>query len=451
LDKTEFERIVHIGLGRAILHLQTHDSTPYREILLHACTHSTAYDPQIEGSRARYTYDLIPLTNEVDFYRRAALNALAQSSKDHDRDAEFLFELARMFAEDGDQEARQAMYDKYRQSIAQGYDTGASQLIELDGIDGLVFVLAPDGKPIFSRYKPVEYERYIWHLQYRDGEGKAAQALDKVSLNFPLLAPLIYAGTQSLLRQDKRVKYKSQVQVAKNFSYEALRDFILEHDGEHMPSFSWALWGKQTTRDNLKLAAADLLREQKPEHLLPYLEIFTYARFPLDPSGLIKLALSKTDAPTDDGDSWLSKEDRVVIHAIRALKNISHPDVRALAFQMMESSFWKGQAAGLLTKNWQESDWQFLQRLSGQNLETEEYHSLVMSIRDIFQAHPSRAAAPTLLTLYERGPCSHCRQYIVEYLHSLGAMPDWMIEECRHDSYGDTREWVEGGFIDIEK
>jgi hypothetical protein len=40
LPVEEFEWILRIGLGRAILHLQKHDSKPYRDVMLDACLHT---------------------------------------------------------------------------------------------------------------------------------------------------------------------------------------------------------------------------------------------------------------------------------------------------------------------------------------------------------------------------------------------------------------------------
>jgi len=50
------------GLGRPYLYLQSHDSTPYLDVLLHACLYNPVYDRQCEGSRANYLFGLISLT-----------------------------------------------------------------------------------------------------------------------------------------------------------------------------------------------------------------------------------------------------------------------------------------------------------------------------------------------------------------------------------------------------
>jgi hypothetical protein len=55
MEVRELERLLHIGPGRAILFAQANNLTPYHDLILHACLHNTAYDPQCEGSRAWFS------------------------------------------------------------------------------------------------------------------------------------------------------------------------------------------------------------------------------------------------------------------------------------------------------------------------------------------------------------------------------------------------------------
>ena len=118
MEAQEFERLLHIGLGRAILFAQTHDLAPYSDRILHACLHNIAYDPQCEGSRARYMFDIIHLTDQVQFYREHILAALARSEPSGDWDSYQLFDFARLFAQSGDTVARQLIYDTFVRNAA---------------------------------------------------------------------------------------------------------------------------------------------------------------------------------------------------------------------------------------------------------------------------------------------------------------------------------------------
>ncbi len=49
LTPDEFARSLVSGRGNAVLHLQTHDAAPYREVILNACLHCVAYDAYLNG------------------------------------------------------------------------------------------------------------------------------------------------------------------------------------------------------------------------------------------------------------------------------------------------------------------------------------------------------------------------------------------------------------------
>ena len=45
-DMHEMQRWLAQGLGRAVLHLETHASAPYRDLILHACLMARALMPR---------------------------------------------------------------------------------------------------------------------------------------------------------------------------------------------------------------------------------------------------------------------------------------------------------------------------------------------------------------------------------------------------------------------
>jgi hypothetical protein len=143
----EFQRILQCGLGRVILYLQEHDATPYQEYILDACLHNNAYDPQSEDNKAQYLYEIIQLTHKESFYREAILNAMATAplptpefSVDIDWDVSQFFAFGLIFAQQGDEEARQAMYQLFIKRASRICEFGADELIDLDGLDGFIFV-----------------------------------------------------------------------------------------------------------------------------------------------------------------------------------------------------------------------------------------------------------------------------------------------------------------------
>jgi len=139
IDIKDFDRLVNLGLGRAVLRLLDQSAELYREGILDACLHNKAYDPQIEGSRADYMMDLIRNTGDLSLYADAVLVALAEEAGESDTWQRF--RIARLLAQEGNQRARQAMRTSFDACPDAMLNTFAEEFIELDGIEGLLYVV----------------------------------------------------------------------------------------------------------------------------------------------------------------------------------------------------------------------------------------------------------------------------------------------------------------------
>ena len=104
-----------------------------------------------------------------------------------------------------------------------------------------------------------------------------------------------------------------------------------------------------------------------------------------------------------------------------SLGNVSHPDVRQLAFELFENRQWMSHVATLFKSNWQKSDWSVLETLTQETFTPYACHGMGLDILGLFELHSSPDAAQTLSNLYEYGPCSECRMGFVEALESIQA------------------------------
>jgi hypothetical protein len=111
MNHAELKHVLEVGLGRIIVFLQQHDARPYHDLILDACIHNMAYDPQVEGTFEQYVFDIIQMTGEPMVFRDHLLANLPEDMED-DRDELHMVRLAKLFAQQGDAEARQAIYDK---------------------------------------------------------------------------------------------------------------------------------------------------------------------------------------------------------------------------------------------------------------------------------------------------------------------------------------------------
>jgi len=130
--------VLGLGLGRAILFLRQHDATPYRDIILHDCTHWTGYDRQVEAPRTTYLLEVLDATGQAESYVEPILAAL-RSATDY-RDTQQLVELALALARDGSDAAQAALYERFDRNDAEEPFAWASDLIELDGLAGFLYV-----------------------------------------------------------------------------------------------------------------------------------------------------------------------------------------------------------------------------------------------------------------------------------------------------------------------
>jgi hypothetical protein len=189
-------------------------------------------------------------------------------------------------------------------------------------------------------------------------------------------------------------------------------------------------WGKQASSENLEIAAHDLLAAQTPDRQRLYLRIFSETPFPLDHGPLLTLAVSD-DAP-------------VAVAAAAALANITHPSVRELAFRLVETrGAGREEAISMLDRNWQSGDHDIVLGWFEKEEDRDTRHGLGIDLRKSWEHHPDPASeARMLLTLYEKGPCSQCREFLLSRLIELESLPDSINEECACDANEDIRRLV---------
>ena len=143
MDTGEFQRALALGLGRAVLLRRGHDGDLDRDVILDACLHNRAYDPQVEGSRAEYMIDVIRASGKMSFFADAVLGSLADA-EDDSWDTPQRFEVARRLAQSGNAQAREAMYAAFEAKEFSGRDV-ATGFVVLDGVRGLLFVVSRIG------------------------------------------------------------------------------------------------------------------------------------------------------------------------------------------------------------------------------------------------------------------------------------------------------------------
>jgi hypothetical protein len=420
MENTEFNGWLRKGLGRAVVFLDTHDPYPYREAALHACTHEVGYEVY-SLSREEYYLDLIRSFRDDQFFRDGFLETLVNGPKDPDKyDLGQTITLARNFAQKGDLEVKQAMYDAISRAGFSRAGWCCEDLIILDGIDGLLF--AADLLPSAIDDDELFQASFLIHaLEDRDGAESAKETIQNTSLQHPSLARMLELSEAAYVARklESSERYRGE-----RPDYPALKGMIWEGEAERVLH----AWSKTASPEELREVADDLLVEQDETRLLAYLRIFREQQFPRPFARILELAQHQNI--------------RIARAAIRLLSQLKAPAIRSLALNLLRSPATRGDAADLLMNNFEPGDFQTFEALLREPMEIEDLHRFGFGIREIVELHCPAEAERCLLLLYEIGPCSLCRKFFVKPLITLQRLPDWARIECRFDADAEVRELV---------
>ena len=410
------------GLGRAVLHLQTHDAAACREAILHACTHFVGYDVQTDPSRARSNFDLITQGRDRDWYLPRLYHAFA-TGEDVEMPSQ-LFELMGLLAQDGNTLARMMMYDNFAEDAPELDTTGAEALVNLDGLAGYVFVARQ-----WNRYPLPEEEHWYegWLLDTveerfgTDAVTAALAAAVDANINEEADLPAYLAEAREKRRLWKEKRRGRRQSPAPD--YDTVRGLIDAPRGQKT-RYSLGRAGQDADDALFSRLASDLDIETDPARVLHLLYFFARRVFPLSPHCLLELA--------QNGDQ------DVALAAQKALTHVTHPDVRAFALVQIDAgNVWY--SLDMLIANPAEEDYTLMAELTQRPLSIDEFHHVGISILDYVEAHPLADIVPALLNVYENGFCSICRRSVVKHLLSLAPLPDAVLREIVWDCAEDTR------------
>jgi len=427
LDIAHFERSLVSGRGDIVLYLQTYDTALYRDALLHACLHNVAFDPQSNGRRYEYLFDLIQLTGEPQFFREHILAALPTADiEDYSRQQ--LYGLAGRFAAQGDNEARRLMYDTWAATLETAEGTpGDGEIIELDGVQGFLFVADELGALVLRDNSTDEIDEMpLFHLGEAVSEDDMPATLEQATADNANIAAYVAAVRQQEAEEKRERREFNESQWDKQRSFAELEAMLAKNSGKIRFSTAHA-WARNATNEDFQQAAEAFLREKDPQRQESLMRLFEHRDFPLDPAQLVALAHD------EDYDTAYA--------AMKVLKRIEHPAVRALALGLLDVPNRQFLAVELLVRNHENGDERHIERVALSSFENDQWHHRFgMGARSVFCAYPKRENIPALIAFYEREACGYCRGWDVDALMKLDAVPEWMIAECLHDGDPDMRE-----------
>jgi len=414
MDVRAFQELIQAGHGRAMLYAREHDVSEFRAVILDACLHCYSADAQIEGPRAGYMMELVKLTPNPGFYCDRVLEALREGGDDWSTVQRFCF--ATDMATDGDERARQAIYDNFDPGPRQG-EWIARNLLALDGLQGFLVAAAKIGALLLRRPSNMD-SGWLWSAAVSEfGEEEALAALRKAAATDTNIAAYLATVEGKPDRNDDKS--------IKRLSYAELQPLLTEVRFSQLVA-----WGRDASPEDSESAAHGLMRATDPDDQIRHLRLFARRAFPLEPGRMLELARSS--------------DDRLARAACVAVAAVRHPAVREFGMALIaEQSEHRSDAIDMLCRNFEPGDHELVLQWFAREADREIRHGMGWRLNQFWREHPEPSSELRMLeSLYNKGPCSDCRETAVRRLIELDALSSAMRRECAFDANDDIRDLV---------
>ena len=405
-----FRSSIRRGTGEAYLLINKHKGIDFSDEIIKACLKNFAYDGQCESSRAGYLFELILLSNQRKI-RSKILHALATEQK-HTWALTQLFDLAKLFALQGDHEAKQAIYGRFFTNPIDGSDwVGYSEIIDLDGLDGLLFIADKFGKGLQAN--PDD-----WHDD---------MAINYFKENNPDVDP-IKALAQAAKANLNIQRYLNSIEQTLNAKsaksrpvYQNIVDEVLQSNRRFIKN--------DVSEADLTLLAQQLLTEKNIANKEKLLFVFTKHRFPLN--GMFILDIARTRS---------TKYKRMVDLAIMALRLIHGKEIRDFSITEAYKTKQPANVLRILKSNYQNGDDKILTHFALAAVTDDDIESLAISYTDIYETNKTPECREPLEAMYNKLTCAIHRYDVVKILMENNALSDKIKQEIRFDCNEEIRK-----------
>ncbi|WP_222535425.1 hypothetical protein [Pedobacter polysacchareus] len=416
--KKNFRNSIRRGTGEAYLIMLTNPNLDFSNDIIKGCLTNFAYDGQCENSRGVYLSELISLTRNRDKIRNAILIRLANEQSDTWTLTQ-LFDLASIFAQNGDVDARKAIYERFFSSPIEGSDwVGYSEILELDGMEGMKFIAEKMGRGLEINPEDWQDDSIIRHFQDDNPSINVLKELEKLAVENRFI--------QIYLKNVKKTNVEAKSYKRVISKYKDIIDEVLASK----PYIR--LFNRQLTDEELNSVAKRLLVEENIAFQEKLLYVFTEFKFPLESGFILSLAKQK-----------LSSENRIAEFAIDALKLLKSDAIRQFAIERIKTARIPQMFTNIFISNYEVGDGIFLKELAMKFNNEHVIENLAVSYIEIYRANKTKECKEPLEILYGKMNCGIHRKDIIELLIKNGVLSERLKEEIKYDSYLDSRELLE--------
>jgi hypothetical protein len=402
------------GTGEAYLIALANPDIDFTDQIIKGVLNIYAYDGQCEINRARYILDLIDLSNQNEKIRKAVLSGLVSEQK-NTWNLTHVFAIAKLYAEKGDDEVKQAMYRRYGAEVIDGSDwVGETEILELDGLSGLYHISETVGKSLAN--DPSKWT-----------DDSLIRQFDELYPSQDALAKLDLVATQN-------EHIRIYVEHVRRYQLNEAKDSSLDRNSESI--LDWILTRtdlipyrtrRNISIDNLIAIAKLLVLETRKAKLERLLDIFELNKFPLDPHIILSFAQNH-------------KDKGIARKATRALKHLKSDEIRQFAIDGIRRNKNPFDFIEIFVSNYSSGDEALLSEFANKTNNLDQVEQLAYIYTKIFEAYKTPECRVPLEILYSKSNCALHRHIIIKILIENNVLSDALRNEIRFDCDLDTRK-----------
>lgn len=420
--KQEFFDSLKRGTGEAYFILKNNPTIDFSPLIIKGAVTNYAFDRQSEDSRAFYIYGLIKKSKQKDNIITSVLIELQKQREDF-YNLDQMCDLAVMFYKNGRKDAAEALRKRFEKNSNKNYQfCGQAQLIEIDGIHGLLKVAETIGQILYNNQDDSESSFRVDQFQKKNKSIDVYKELTKAGKKNKYVK--IYLNS---ILADKTSLSKIKGKRTERFSYEFIKEQMAKKPFYHR-FLSTERNSELTKTEVLKLANEFLIEVDKKRQEL-YLRFFSTRKFPYNLAPILKIAKSKNP-----------KNTRLVDFAVETLKNFSSKEIRELALDKLNNYKDPGNFLKLLVSNYIKGDFIILKKLALRSSNYSYIHNLVYGFVAIYEANPTEECKEPLEIIYSKMNCGLHRKDIVKILIENEVISEMLLKELQYDSYSEVRK-----------
>ncbi len=416
--KKQFFQSLKCGTGRAYLIQKENPDIDFSEEIFKGAVRNYVYDAQCEGSRADYIYQLIKQSKKADSIEKKVLQRLLKEKKDW-YGLDQMCDLAVLFYKAGNVEAREILETRFMMNSLEGNEfCGQDQIIEIDGIKGILKVAKLIGKHLYRDENDYETSWRVDRFQEENKHLDVYKILKKKSKKNKYIKKYLNSILENKSKPYKRRK-------AGKISCEVLKKGIEEKRFMGISKKQAA----QLKDKEVKKLANDFLAEKNEVIKEKYLRFFARRKYPKDISPLMQIVAKKKPKKTN-----------LVMYAAKSLQFFTSKEIRKLALNKIKKHKNPSDYLPLLVANYRKGDAGLLLKVLERSKHQEFIHSMVFGLIEIYKVNKVAECREPLEKIYNTMTCGIHRMDIIDILYENNVLRKSILRELEFDSYSSNRD-----------